>query len=74
MKRCNGYYHICQYKGIPICSFELEWPDGKTAVERLCKECAKEHAKKHPDLKEGIEKAIITHSAVKALLKKEAVE
>jgi len=64
--RCNGYYHICKYKGVPV--IELEYSD--KIKGNYCKECCKNYIKQHPDLpkelKEGIATAVLMNEAIKS--------
>ena len=68
-KECNGYFGICRYKGVPVCSLNLTFLDGKQEEQRLCEPCAKHYAEQYPETKHDIESAIIARKAITMLLK-----
>jgi len=78
--KCNGYSHICGFKGKPIIEVDFSF-DKKPNLGRFCIDCCRhflkchpELEKEHPDWKAKIEKAILQEECIAVLGKQKAVK
>ncbi len=58
-EKCNGYRHICGFKGKPVLEIDFTLSFSKKSnIGHFCIDCCKQYLKCHPEMREEDKKTI----------------